>query len=110
MLKQSTIQTVVHNLGPGVVGAPTVQISAGGGAFAAPTNSPVQISGPWYSLTLSDADTATIGPLAYDYESIGGTAVDPEPDQVFVDLPGGSVSSVIGGVGGDVTGNVGGHV
>jgi hypothetical protein len=49
----------------------TVTISKDGGAFAAATNQLAEISGGWYNLTLSAADTNTLGGLIVRVVSAG---------------------------------------
>jgi hypothetical protein len=43
---------------------PTITLSKNGGAFAAATNSAVEISAGFYRLALTATETNTVGPLA----------------------------------------------
>lgn len=85
-----------------------VSLSKAGAAFAAAAGTVAEIANGWYSVALTTADTGTLGDLAFHCTSAGADPTD-FADQVTVDLPGGSVSSVTGAVA-SVTGNVGGNV
>lgn len=42
---------------------PTITVSKDGGAFASATNSAAEIANGWYSITLTTAETNTVGPI-----------------------------------------------
>jgi hypothetical protein len=81
----------------------TILSSQNGGAFASITPTVTEIGNGWYVLALTTTHTNTLGDLVFHIT--GGAGADPTDllTQVFVDLPGGSVSSVTGAVG-SVTG------
>jgi hypothetical protein len=122
LLKQSTTYTRMFLLIEsadhitGLTGATaTVNLSKAGATFAAAGGTITEVANGWYKIALTTTDTNTLGDLAYH---ITATSADPTDftDQVTVDIPGGSVSSVTGAVGSvtgavaSVTGNVGGNV
>lgn len=58
-----------------VTGAtPTVTLSKAGGAFAAATNSPVEIGNGFYKLALTATETNTVGALAVLATATGADA------------------------------------
>lgn len=104
ILKQSTTYTRAFLLVEsadhitGLTGATaTVNLSKAGGAFAAAGGTVTEIANGWYKIALTTTDTGTLGDLAFH---ITATSADPTDfvDQVTVDIPGGSVSSVTGAV------------
>ncbi len=53
---------------------PTVTISKAGGAFAAASNSPAEISGGFYKIALTAGETGTVGALAILATATGADA------------------------------------
>lgn len=86
----------------------TIKASKDGAAFATITPTVTELESGFYNLALTTSHTDTLGDFALH---ITAAAADPTDlvDQVVVDLPGATVSSVTGSVG-SVTGNVGGNV
>ena len=112
LLKQSTgytrsfkLVSSTDHLSAKTSASPTVNISKAGGAFATSTNAAVEIANGWYKVTLTTTETNTLGDLAFYITASGADDTD-FCDQVVVDLPGATVSSVTGAVG-SVTGAVG---
>lgn len=70
ILTQSKVQKLVFLLvnteAVGVEGAsPTCQISVDGQTFVDVADTPVEVGGGWYSVNLSEQETATEGPLIF---------------------------------------------
>lgn len=84
----------------------TITASKDGAAFASISPTVTERSDGWYSLALTTSHTDTLGDLAFHITSSGADPTDFD-DQVVADLPGASVASVTGNVGGNVTGSVG---
>jgi hypothetical protein len=76
----------------------TITASKDGAAFASITPTVTELANGWYKLALTTSHTDTLGDFALH---ITGTDADPTDlvDDVVADLPGGSVSSVVGAVG-----------
>src|SRR6185312_12413904 len=115
LLKQSTTYTRMFLLVgssdhiTGLTGATaTVNLSKAGGTFAAAGGTVTEVANGWYKIALTTTDTNTLGDLAFHITATSADSTD-FVDQVTVDIPGGSVSSVTGAVA-SVTGNVGGNV
>jgi hypothetical protein len=113
LFKQSTAANVAFlmisnadNTSPVTGLTPTVTISKNNAAFASPGGSVSEIGNGWYSLALNTTDAGTLGELLLHATGTGANNVD-DRHQVVVDLPGATVSSVTGNVGGNVTGSVG---
>lgn len=76
----------------------TVTLSKNGAAFGALGGSVAEISSGFYAVSLNTADTNTLGDLQILATGTGAYMHPVDPEQVVVDLPGASVSSVTGSV------------
>jgi hypothetical protein len=112
LLKQSTardIDVFMALSSDGKTGAlgKTLTVEAGknGGAFATITPTVTERAYGWYTLTLTTAHVNTLGDLKFH---ITAASCDPSDFvcQVVADLPGATVASVTGNVGGNVVGSV----
>lgn len=112
LLKQSTnrnVEVLMIDASDNVTGKTgltlTITASKDGGAFGSISPTVTELSSGWYSLALTSAHTNTLGDLALHITGTGANATDIR-DQVVADLPGATVSSVTGDVGGNVVGSV----
>jgi hypothetical protein len=84
----------------------TITANKDGAAFASIAPAVTERGDGWYSVALTAAHTDTLGDLALHITAAGADPTDLVW-QVVLDLPGASVSSVTGNVGGNVVGSVG---
>lgn len=92
---------------------PVVTLSKDGAAFGAAAGAITEVGLGWYNVALTIVDTGTLGSLTLHATATGADPCDPPVNQVCLDLPGATVSSVTGNVAGSVAsvvGNVGGNV
>jgi phage tail sheath gpL-like len=75
----------------------TITASKNGAAFGSISPTVTELADGWYSLALTTSHTDTLGDLALHITSTGADPTDTV-DQVVVDLPGATVSSVTGNV------------
>jgi len=97
LLKQSAARTRVFAFSS-LSGTLAVTISKAGGAFASPAGTLTQITGTWYQLALTAADTDTLGDLAFKFTD-NGSAVFPATgdsvDQVVTGILGEGMSGAL---------------
>jgi hypothetical protein len=78
LLTQSTAQNRPFFLGVTAL-TPTVQISKNNGAFGAAAGVVSELSGGWYNVALTAADTGTLGPLTYLIAGVGVPVISAYP-------------------------------
>lgn len=83
----------------------TITASKDGAAFASITPTVTELANGWYKLALTSSHTDTLGDLALHITGTGADATDLV-DEVLTDLPGASVSSVVGAVGSVASGGI----